>query len=146
MEQEKVQGVESKVSGGWTYLLLSVPVTGVKTLVPESDSKGFRFIPAFRADDGSMIEAHWSKGFVLPGINGKNVVVFCHFYGITEDDFGTEVTATTEVIKKERGGEVYTLVNHRKTGGPVKFGINFKSKGNGIQVYGSTARVNFHTL
>jgi hypothetical protein len=138
MEQKKVQG-------GWTYSPPLVTQRGVKTRIPIKDDEGyFRRVPSFTADDGTVVESHWSRGTLVPGVNGnKGVVIVRHFYGISECDFGQEICTTTEVIEKKRGDEVYTLINHRKTNDPVKFGINFKSKGSGIQVQGSTARVNF---
>ena len=147
MEQKKVQGVlgsnGQKVQGGWTYSPPLITVPGVKTRVPNQDDDGYlRFIPGFTADDGTRVEGHWSKGLVVPGINGKSVICFRHFYGITEDDFGKNISSMTEVIEKRRGDEVYILINHHKTGDPFMADIRFAPDGDGIPIHNSRTRIN----
>lgn len=133
---------DEKKKNGWAYLPL-LTVRGVKTKVPKKDEDGYlRFFPTFIAENETKVEDHWGKGLVVPGITKRTVICSRFFYGITEDDFGKNISSTTEVIEKRRGDEVYTLINHHKTGDPFMADIRFAPDGDGIPIHNSRTRIN----
>lgn len=133
-------------AGGWEYETVS-RVCGVKVQVPMPDEKGyFKYFPSFVAENGEVVSDHWRKGIIVPGIRRKLEILGRFYYGITEADFGTEISTTTVIKRKVRGDEAYLQVEHHKSTDPCTLGIRFTKKGKGISIHDSLNKIVFVSL
>ena len=72
--------------------------------------KYLRWMEEFIPDGQPTVPAHWQHGVL---IQETGVIVNDHYYDVGEDDFGTRICATVEVVKKTMpDGRIFIIRNH----------------------------------
>ncbi|MCX6740552.1 MAG: hypothetical protein NTZ49_04975 [Candidatus Parcubacteria bacterium] len=108
-------------------VLVKVPTCGDK----KNDGSGCKYMkeePAhsFQTSSGEVnVPAHYKHGQPIPG-----GIMYRHFFGLADQDFGKRIIATVEVVEKTTAdGKKYILLNITKTKEPnttwASYKINF---------------------
>lgn len=134
---------------GWIYKALGPLFEGVCVYVPKNrvDVEDEKKAPTMvQVEAVGPVNEHWRQGMMIS--TGRKykpfVIVNRCFYGITEADMGTKITAKVQIKEKKSpdGRLRYLLVDIIKTSGPRTADLKFSVDGNGPIIPGTTTRIN----